>query len=176
VSTDRPGATFGVRVYKEYFNFASSHFLVFPDGGREELHGHNYQVRVGLSGAVGPGDMVVDFCLLKPIVRRFCDALDHRMLLPERCERLAIDDRDEHLDVRFRRNDGGEDRFLFPRRDCVLLPITNTSTERLAEHVAAQVVSAVRAEAPAAVLRRIEVEVEESRGQCGVYVLDLGEA
>ena len=111
--------------------------------------------------------------MLKPIVRRFCDALDHRMLLPERCERLAIADDREHLDVRFRRKDGGEDRFLFPRRDCVLLPITNTSTERLAEHVAGQVVAAIAHEAPAAVLHRIEVEVEESRGQCGVYVLDL---
>jgi 6-pyruvoyltetrahydropterin/6-carboxytetrahydropterin synthase len=164
---------FGVRVYKEYFNFASSHFLVFHDGGREELHGHNYQVRVLVDGQVGPGDMVVDFCLLKPIVRRFCDALDHRMLLPERCDRLAIADEGEHLDVRFRRNDGGEDRFLFPRRDCVLLPISNTSTERLAELMAGKILTAVRAEAPAAVLARIEVEVEESRGQCGVYRLDL---
>ena len=30
---------FGVRVYKQYFNFASSHFLIFADGTREALHG-----------------------------------------------------------------------------------------------------------------------------------------
>lgn len=165
---------FGVRVYKEYFNFASSHFLVFPDGAREELHGHNYQVRVAVSGDMGPGDVVLDFCQLKPIVRRFCNALDHRTLLPMHNERVTVRDADEHhLDVRFRRRDGGEDRFIFPRRDCVVLPISNTSTERLAEHLAGQIIEAIGREVTDARLGRFEIEVEESRGQCGQYVADL---
>ncbi|MBX3470651.1 MAG: 6-carboxytetrahydropterin synthase [Planctomycetes bacterium] len=164
---------FGVRVYKEYFNFASSHFLVFPDGAREELHGHNYQVRVAVAGALGPGDVVLDFCQLKPIVRRLCAALDHRMLLPLHNDRIALEEDGDHLAVAFRRTDGGSDRFLFPRRDCVLLPIPNTSTERLAEHLGGQLVEALRQEAPGATLTRLEVEVEESRGQCGQYVVDL---
>jgi 6-pyruvoyltetrahydropterin/6-carboxytetrahydropterin synthase len=159
---------FGVRVYKEYFNFASSHFLVFPDGGREELHGHNYQVRVACDGAVGPDDMVVDFCKLKPIVRKLCGALDHRMLLPQRNPQVGLEEQGDHLLVTFRRTDGGQDRFLFPRRDCVLLPIANTSTERLAELLGGQLLEALAREVPAARLERLEVEVEESPGQCGV--------
>lgn len=165
--------SFGVRVYKEYFNFASSHFLVFPDGAREELHGHNYQVRVGVWGAVGPGDVVIDFCQLKPIVRRACDALDHRMLLPLQNDRVALEDDGDHLRVAFRRNDGGTDRFIFPRRDVILLPITNTSTERLAEHLGHQVLETLGEKAREARLTRFEIEVEESPGQCGVYAVDL---
>ncbi len=165
--------SFGVRVYKEYFNFASSHFLVFADGGREELHGHNYQVRVAATGAVGPDQMVIDFCRLKPIVRRLCGVWDHRMLLPDRCPQVALDEDGDHLQVRFTRKDGGVDRFLFPRRDVVVLPLSNTSTERLAELLAHRVVEEVAREVPEARLHRLEVEVEESRGQCGVFRLEL---
>ena len=165
--------SFGVRVYKEYFNFASSHFLVFADGGREELHGHNYQVRVGLTGAVGAGDMVLDFCQLKPIVRRFCAALDHRTLLPARNPRVKLEDDGDGVRVSFTRNDGGVDRFLFPRRDIIVLPITNTSTERLAEYLGHQVLEAISVEFKEARLTRFEIEVEESRGQCGQYAVDL---
>lgn len=164
---------FGVRVYKQYFNFASSHFLIFSDGGREELHGHNYQVRVQVNGAVGPDDMVLDFCKLKPLVKRFCDTLDHRLLLPGEHDALKITPDDDHLQVAFRRNDGGTDRFLFPARDVVILPIRNTSTERLAEYLAGQLVEALRAEASDAHLQSLSIEVEEAGGQCGLYEVDL---
>lgn len=165
---------FGVRVYKDYFKFASSHFLIFADGSREELHGHNYHVRVAVRGAVGEGDMVVDFCKLKPIVRRFCDALDHRLLLPEDNPRLALERRDEQLWVRFARVDGGEDLFVFPARDVVVLPLANTSTERLAEHLSGQIIPAIAAELGGAErLEWLEVEVEEAHGQCGVCRVDL---
>lgn len=169
------GKSFGVRVYKEYFNFASSHFLIFADGAREELHGHNYQVRVGVTGELGAGDLVLDFCQLKPIVRRICKELDHRTLLPRFNERVTLtDDPDgEHVQVGFRRVDGKLDRFLFPKGDVVVLPIKNTSTERLAEHLAGQILPAIAAEAPDARLSRFEIEVEESSGQCGQYAVDL---
>ncbi len=166
--------SFGVRVYKEYFNFASAHFLVFPDGAREELHGHNYQVRVAAEGELGAGDMVIDFCRLKPVVRRLCQALDHRMLLPAQAPGLVIADEDDgHVSVRYARREGGVDRFLFPRRDVALLPITNTTTERLAELLSGQLLAALAVEHKDARLSRLELEVEESSGQCGVHRVEL---
>lgn len=166
---------FGVRVYKQYFNFAASHFLIFSDGGREELHGHNYHVRVSVRGQVGPGDMVLDFCRLKPVVRRHCDALDHLVLLPLQNERLSITEtEDEHLDVRFTRREGGVDRFLFPVRDTLRLPLANTSTERLAEYLAGRILSEVRRDFGDDLerLESFEIEVEEAGGQCGVCRLE----
>ena len=167
------GGSYGVRVYKEYFNFAASHFLIFPDGAREELHGHNYAVRVEVRGELGPGEMVVDFCRLKPIVRRACQELDHRTLLPAAHPRLRLEETEGHIEARFQRQDGGQDRFLFPLKDVLVLPIPNTSTECLAELLAGQVVDRLRVEAPEARLTRLEIEVEESPGQCGVYVRQL---
>lgn len=165
--------SYGVRVYKEYFNFAASHFLIFPDGGREELHGHNYAVRVLVSGELGPGEMVVDFCRLKPIVRQACQELDHRTLLPASHPRLELAERDGHVEAAFVRQDGGRDRFLFPAKDVLILPVKNTSTECLAELLAGQIVERLRGEAPEARLTRLEIEVEESPGQCGVFVRAL---
>ena len=165
--------TFGVRVYKTYFNFASSHFLLFADGTREELHGHNYQVRVRVEGQIGPGDMVLDFCRLKPIVRRCCDELDHRTLLPTQNPKLTFHEDGDYVEVHVERPAGGHDRFLFPERDVLRLPISNTSTERLAELLATRVLALLAEQEPDAKLSRFEIEVEESGGQCGVYGVDL---
>jgi len=45
----------------------------------------------------------------------------------------------------------------------------NTSTELLAEHIAGEIRRKVRQKFPAAKLRLIEISVEESRGQRGLY-------
>jgi 6-pyruvoyltetrahydropterin/6-carboxytetrahydropterin synthase len=160
---------FAVRVYKEYFNFASAHFLIFPDGTREELHGHNYQVRVRVAGALDAGDVVLDFTKLKPLVKKTCDALDHRVILPLGHPLLEVKAGAKEVEAVFAK----ADRFVLPARDCVLLAIPNTSTERLAEWIAHEVKRRVRELAPDAALTELEVEVEESNGQCGVYSLDL---
>jgi 6-pyruvoyltetrahydropterin/6-carboxytetrahydropterin synthase len=163
---------FGVRVYKEHFNFAASHFLIFADGTREELHGHNYKVRVKVRGEVGPGDMVIDFCRLKPIVKRFCDEVDHFLILPSENERLEVKEVDDHVEVGFTRTDGGVDRFLFPRRDVKILPISNTSTERLAEYLGDQILAAIKESPDTVRIDAFEIEVEEASGQCGLYAVD----
>jgi 6-pyruvoyltetrahydropterin/6-carboxytetrahydropterin synthase len=160
---------FGVRVYKEAFNFAAAHFLIFADGTREELHGHNYQVRFAAEGGLDAGDLVLDFLKIKPIVKKVCDAFDHRVILPLRNERLAVAREEGSVVAVYE----GRDRFSFPVGDVVLLDLHNTSTERLAEHIAGRVLERVAVEVPRARLARVEVEVEESAGQCGVYQREL---
>jgi 6-pyruvoyltetrahydropterin/6-carboxytetrahydropterin synthase len=162
-------ASFAVRVYKQYFNFASAHFIIFEDGSREELHGHNYQVRVTVEGALDPGDVVVDFLKLKPMVKKVCDRLDHRCIFPTDHPSLAIRTEGDSVELVY----AGRDRFVLPARDVVLLPVHNTSTERLAEWIAREVTSRLRVEVPTAKLASLEVEVEESGGQCGVYRAEL---
>jgi 6-pyruvoyltetrahydropterin/6-carboxytetrahydropterin synthase len=55
-----------------------------------------------------------------------------------------------------------------PRRDVILLPIANTSTELLAEYIAGQIKHKVRQNFAAAI-RYMEVAVEEARGQRGIF-------
>lgn len=168
---------FGVRVYKEYFTFAAAHFLIFPDGGREELHGHNYKVRVRVTGELGAGGMVIDFCRLKPIVRRLCDDLDHRLLLPSGNPLLEVSEDGPSVRVNFTRADGEVDLFVFPRRDTLVVPVANTSTEHLAAHLTGQLIPALRAElGDLAGLETIEIEVEEASGQCGLCAVSVHDA
>jgi 6-pyruvoyltetrahydropterin/6-carboxytetrahydropterin synthase len=62
----------------------------------------------------------------------------------------------------------GEPRYVFPRRDCALLPIENTTAELLAEHLGEQVRGDLAAQGLTH-LTLLELEVEESPGQVAVY-------
>lgn len=157
---------FGIRIYKEYFNFAAAHFLIFEDGTREELHGHNYQVQMQLEGYLDQAaDIFIDFLHIKPIVKAVCDSIDHKTLLPRFSPHLAIETTESSYDVTYM----GKDRWVFPRRDVVLVPVTNTSAERLAEFLCHQTLRALRLQYPEASIRFIEFSVEESRGQAALY-------
>jgi 6-pyruvoyltetrahydropterin/6-carboxytetrahydropterin synthase len=154
---------FGVRLYKQSFNFASAHFLIFGDGRREQLHGHNYQVRIEMEGQLGPGDLLADFIEVKPIIRKTCDELDHRVLIPELAPSLTIIESESEIEVKV--SDGA--RFVFPRRDVLLLPLANTSTERLSQLIAKRLLARFKYAIPDTQLSKLRVEVEESGGQCG---------
>ena len=156
--------TFGVSVYKEKFNFCSAHFLLFPDGTREELHGHNYRVWVDVDAPIGDGDVVIDFMHLKPIVKELCDSLDHRTLLPTGSPHLSVEEKDGMVWATH-----GEDRFAFPKRDVIILDLPNTSTERLAEYFCEGLKKRLADELSDVEIERIRISVEESSGQCGYY-------
>lgn len=155
---------FRIEVAKDYFNFASAHFLIFADGEREPLHGHNYQVSVSIEGELDRAGVILDFISFKPMVKRICDRLDHRTLIQAESPAIRVRERAEEVEVRY----GGQ-RIILPRNDVLLLPLANTSTELLAEHVAGQIRGQVRRKFPGARLRMIDVGVEEARGQRGFY-------
>jgi 6-pyruvoyltetrahydropterin/6-carboxytetrahydropterin synthase len=156
--------SYSIKVYKQYFNFAASHFLIFDDGSREPLHGHNY--RVMFKGEVGElrHDMVFDFLDIKPIVREVCDSLDHKLLLPKDNERLTIREDGTNYSV----ITPDESRFSFPKQDVLLLPILNTSAERLAIHICSEV-RRITFEKFKFTFAALEIEVEETPGQSAIY-------
>ena len=155
---------FSIEVAKDYFNFASAHFLIFANGKREALHGHNYQVSVAVEGELDRVGVLLDFITFKPLVKRVCDNLDHRTLVQKDSPLLKI--RQDHKGVKVLYKD---QRIVLPRRDVILLPLVNTSTELLAEHIAEKIRWMTRKQFPGAKLRLIEVSVEEARGQKGVF-------
>ena len=155
---------YSIRVYKQYFNFASSHFLIFKDGTREPLHGHNYRVQLKGEACELEGDMVFDFLDIKPIVREVCDELDHRLLLPEKNSMIKWTKNDGKL---FLTTPDG-DEFMFPEKDVLFLPIENTSAERLAIYLTHKIYDLVK-ERYNFSFPALELEVEETPGQCAVY-------
>jgi 6-pyruvoyltetrahydropterin/6-carboxytetrahydropterin synthase len=154
---------FSIEVAKDYFNFASAHFLIFADGRREPLHGHNYQVSVAMEGELDRAGVVLDFIIFKPLVKQVCDALDHRTLIQTNSSTMRIRQRAKEIEISHKKQ-----RLVLPRRDVILLPIANTSTELLAEYLAGQIKRKVRQNFPANI-RYMEVAVEEARGQRGIF-------
>ena len=156
--------SFSIEVAKDYFNFASAHFLIFANGKREPLHGHNYQVAVSLEGDLDHAGVVVDFISFKPLVKRICDSLDHRTLIQTESPVMKVRTRPREVEVRY-----GKQKIILPKQDVILLPLVNTSTELLAEHIAGRIRREVRRKFPRTTIRFMEVSVEEARGQRGLY-------
>ena len=61
--------------------FSSGHYLRNYHGKCENPHGHNYRVLVTLTGAELDGTgLLLDFKLLKTLLRPVVDYLDHKMI------------------------------------------------------------------------------------------------
>jgi 6-pyruvoyltetrahydropterin/6-carboxytetrahydropterin synthase len=156
-TTDLPApvpAGVSVELARGDLGFSAAHFSVVG-GVSERLHGHNYRVSLSASGAVGDDGAVVDFRLLKAAIRAECSALDERTLIPADSTALTVSSHDEAVEVR-----EGQRRFVFPRNDIVLLPVTNTTCECLAMYLLAR----VRARLGALPVR-LQLRVEELPGQ-----------
>lgn len=156
---------FRISVTKDYLVFASAHFITFSGHRCEPLHGHNYRVGVVVEGALDDESWyVVDFSVLKSLMRRLCDELDHKVLLPRRNPRLEIGRQGESITVAL----DGIPRYVFPADECLLLDIPNTTVEMLARYLTRRVRSEL-AQAGTNALTAIELEVEENFGQSAIY-------
>ncbi len=152
-----------VRVTKDSFVFCSGHFISYEGDRCERLHGHNYRAAVEVEGVLDENYYVFDFIALKNRTRAITDELDHRMMLPTRNRHIVLEETPKSIHVRYR-----EREWLFPREDCVLLPIENTTAELLARYIGQRLLADLekRHGFRPEVLR---VEVEENIGQAAHY-------
>jgi len=159
---------YGIMVDKQYFNFCAAHFLIFEDGTREPLHGHNYHVTVELEGGLTKGDLVMDFIPFKPVVKGLCDDLDHCTILPAENYKLKITETEDYIETDF---DGK--CFQFCKEDVRILPVPNTSTECLARYIGTRLCEEMNSLFPGATVSKLKVSVSESPGQAGWYSCSL---
>jgi len=162
--------SYKVTVTKDYIVFASAHFITFAGHRCEGLHGHNYRARVTLAGGLLEESwFAFDFVTLKHMMRRRCDEIDHKVLLPLENPKIQVAEDGDAVTVAYE----GKPRYRFPKSDCALLPVPNTTVEMLAELLASRLRADLEAMgAPG--LTAIEMEVEENFGQVAVYREKLG--
>ncbi|MGE3803770.1 MAG: 6-pyruvoyl tetrahydropterin synthase family protein [Gemmataceae bacterium] len=157
---------FQIRVTKDHLMFCSAHFISYEGDKCERLHGHNYRTAVEIEGPLDDvNHYVFDFIVLKKRTKAIVDEIDHRVMLPLKNARIKVEEQPGRVRVSY------QDReWIFPRGDCVLLPIENTTAELLAKYIAQRIEADLRKEFKyePPVLR---VEVEESPGQSGTYEL-----
>src|SRR3954469_22487753 len=158
-----PRDCYKVRVPKDHLVFCCGHFISYQGHRCERLHGHNYRAAVEVEGGLGQDYYVYDFVALKARTKAITDELDHHMLLATRNPVIRVAEETSRVRVNYR-----DREWVFPREDCVLLPIENTTAELIARYIAGQLLAALKSVDGLApdVLR---VGVEENGGQSATY-------
>jgi 6-pyruvoyltetrahydropterin/6-carboxytetrahydropterin synthase len=155
--------SYRVRIGKDHLVFCCGHFITYEGDKCEPLHGHNYRAEVELHGQLDQNCYLFDFIALKKHAKAITDELDHRLLLPTSNRYIRVEDQKESIRVRCM-----EREWVFPRSDCILLPVENTTAELLARHIGMRLLDKLRQEhrfAP----ELMRVEVEEGIGQSATW-------
>ena len=158
-----------IQVDKEYLKYSAAHFLIFPDGSAERLHGHNYRVYAEVEGPLSEQGLVMDFYSIKPLLRDLVEQLDEVWLLPGEHPELKIQTREDGVvEVRY-----SERYYAAPKEDVLVLPLNNTSVENMAAWLGKKLRAALAEKFPQVEPDKIWLAVEESPGQRGVYCSTL---
>ena len=158
-----------VRLEKEQHVFSAAHFITFNGNVCERLHGHNYRVTVEVEGPLDENQYVIDFLVLRDQLKAITDELDHHVLLPTSHPLIRVTAGEQEVEVVFT-PDGR--RWIFPRGDCVLLPVSNTTAELLARYIGQRLLKTIQQQMGAKPAR-LQVAVDENQGQWGVCELPL---
>ena len=154
---------FWVRLEKTDMVFSAAHFITFNGNVCERLHGHNYRVAVEYEGALDENHYVVDFIALRDTLQAIVTELDHHTLLPTQHEQIRVQANEREVEATC-----GEKRWLFPREDCQLLPVANTTAELLAQYIAQRLLTGMQTQ-QRATPPRLRISVDENQGQWGCY-------
>jgi 6-pyruvoyltetrahydropterin/6-carboxytetrahydropterin synthase len=158
-------ATYHVRLEKELLIFSAAHFITFNGDTCECLHGHNYRVFAEVFGPLDENEYVVDFIALRDTLKEITLRLDHQMLLPTGHPLIRVAAGEREVEVTFR-----DRRWVFPRGDCQLLPVTNTTAELLAHYIGRQLLDALQ-QRTGRRPQHLRIGVDENNGQWAVCEL-----
>ena len=162
--------TYSVRIRKSELVFSAAHFITFNGNICERLHGHNYRVACDVSGPLDENRYVVDFIALRDTLRGLVQELDHHVLLPSKHPTIRVEADDREVRATFE-----DRRWVFPRQDCVLLPLVQTTAELLAQHLASRLIERLTVQTGRRP-ERVVIAVDECEGQEGVYAWSAEDA
>lgn len=160
---------YAVRVQPGELHFNAAHFITFG-GTCENLHGHNFHVRLEARGDNTGDAFVIDFVLLNRLAAEVCRELHDGVLVPTESDEIDIEPRAGDL-IEIRSYDKC---FTLSRASCILLPLPNTTAEMLARHIGDRLLVELEAHDALANLHSLEVAVEEADRQWGVCRQEVG--
>lgn len=160
-------ATYRVRVTKDHLVFSAAHFITFNGNVCEKLHGHNWRTAVEIAGPLDENRYVFDFIALRNALQKIVNELDHHVLLPTEHPAIRLRVNDREVEVTFQ-----ERRWIFPREDCILLPVENTTAELIARWIGDRLRNTI-SPADRKRLASLRIEVEENFGQWAICELPM---
>ncbi|WP_417848274.1 6-pyruvoyl trahydropterin synthase family protein [Thalassoglobus sp.] len=158
--------TFSVDVTKDHLVFSAAHFITIGEDLCERLHGHNWRVAARVEGTLDENQYVFDFIALRDTLQHLVDQLDHRMLLATEHPKIRLHESDREVEVTY-----VDRRWIFPKDECILLPIQQTTAELLAQWLGERLLEGLVTEN----LTSLTIKVEENFGQWAGCTFHLNE-
>jgi 6-pyruvoyltetrahydropterin/6-carboxytetrahydropterin synthase len=159
--------TFAVSVHPGELHFNAAHFITF-NNTCENLHGHNFHVRIQAWGDNNADAFVIDFVLLSKLATDICQELHDKILLPGKSQEVSVQEADGQIEVI-----SYDKRFSLPAGNCKILPIANPTAEMLASYIMDSLLPMLEAHDALTHVGGLEVAVEEADQQWGICRREL---
>ena len=142
--------------------FSSAHIIPKHEKcGR--IHGHNYFIDFKAKGDLNAENQIIDFGTIKQNIRKICQRLDHKFLVPSKNNDVKISDLRNSINIKINKKE-----YTIPKEDIELLPLTNTTAEELSRYIAEELKPEMNVN-----IKSIVVKVYEDTGQAASYHMPL---
>lgn len=150
-----------VHIRKENIKFSVAHMTVFPDGSKEALHGHNYQMELSLELKDSSFKKMISFSAFKEVLKKMAAQLDEKVLLAEKNPffKKTKKDKNELEFVLCKK------RYVLPLDEVELLPLDNISSEGLSEYLLKSFIKNYGEKELGRAVKSLKIRVDESPGQ-----------
>jgi 6-pyruvoyltetrahydropterin/6-carboxytetrahydropterin synthase len=157
-----------IRFEHDALHFSASHFITFGSPEKvEALHGHNFRIRAEIAGPLNRREYVVDFLIAFDSLKKICEMLSHKVLLPRDHPYITIKADGETVHVSM-----PPLQWSFPAGDTLTLPVRNTTTESLAKFITSRFRELLERESAfesSSSEYTVTIELEESPGMWAVF-------
>lgn len=158
-----------IHISKDNLKFSAAHMTVFPGGGKEGLHGHNYQVQLDMDLAEPPVlARMLSYEVFKQALRTVCVEWDEKVLIARDNPWLEwLPGADGECTFRL----CGK-RYVLPTDEVIVLAADNITAEHLAQLLFERFWAELTRD-PAIPwrerIRSAKLRIDESRGQGASY-------
>jgi 6-pyruvoyltetrahydropterin/6-carboxytetrahydropterin synthase len=160
-----------LQIISEEHRFSAAHMAVYPDGSKDRLHGHSFQLTLRMAVRLGPQE-VCDARIVRRVVQELCSELNERVLVALNSPHLRVtvesvseDTSPSRESIRLWHQSG---EYMLPRADVLLLPLPNTTPDQLARWAHGELCRRLRGRLPLAI-EELSVGVLETPGQGASY-------
>ena len=157
-----------IELQKENMTFNAGHTTIFSAIEREPLHGHYYQVAVGISAWVSENGMKFDYRYYKKRVGDLCQELNQIFLMPMYSPFLEFSQDEAYYYFRFNHK-----TMPFLKEDVKLMPVSNITIEELSRWFVMRL-TADEAELDRLEIEKIEIKVFSAPGQSAGFSWQRG--
>lgn len=152
-----------IELQKESMKFSAGHTTIFSKTDREPLHGHTYNVYLGLTTEVGENGLMFDYRFYKKRIHELCRELNQIFLMPMHSPYMTYREEGDYYYFLF---NGKEIPFL--KEDVKLLPVRNITVEELSKWMVEALIKNTE-ELANNKISKVVVKVYSAPGQSGSY-------